>query len=238
METSRKEGTDDIQEAKVGRLTFRYVAADCNRACYILGTSQAALPLQEWAVRYGWNVVEVGGMDWNNDLTPWPAPEIGTQGGEFGGHGHEFLQELRNEALPAVENALRLRNPKERLLMGVSLSALFAVWAWMKSDTFDHIASLSGSFWYDGFTDWLVNGGAVPKHGRAYFSLGDKECHAKNPRFRDIGEQTAQVVAALEKEGIATTFVRTAGTHFAPIAPRIEKAFEAIGKQQTASCGH
>ncbi|MDE6638872.1 MAG: hypothetical protein K2K32_11640 [Muribaculaceae bacterium] len=35
------------------------------------------------------------------------------------------------------------------------MSGLFALWQWMVCDTFRNIASLSGSFWYEGFMEWM-----------------------------------------------------------------------------------
>lgn len=203
-------------------LTCRCAFGDSADMCYII------LPkplnddrdIEEWAHRYHWNVVEVSGMDWNNDLTPWPAKG-------FAGHGSSFLDTLRRNLLPTVEGMASVTVGK-RLLMGVSLSGLFATWAWTQCDDFSYIASVSGSFWYDNFAEWLASRETLRQAGCAYFSLGAKERCCSKGRFRTVGERTDMVKATLALAGVATMAQETDGDHFAPIQPRIDKAFAGI----------
>lgn len=49
---------------------------------------------------------------------------------------------------------------------------------------FTSVASISGSFWYDGFVEWLKN---QELHAERYFlSLGNKEVKAKNERLANV----------------------------------------------------
>lgn len=220
-----------VERKTIGRLTCDYATAGCARVCYLL----SPLPVSgeeigHWAEHYGGTMVVVRGFDWDNDLTPWPAPGVLPGDAAFRGDAEALLAVLRRRVLPEVESGLDLSPSFVRDLAGVSLSGLFAVWAWMQGDDFRNIGSISGSFWYDGFTDWLAREGAVQKPGYAYFSLGDREGVVGNPRYRTVQKDTARVVGTLQGLGIRAFFEPTRGTHFAPFAPRMEKLLQGFAR--------
>lgn len=218
-----------IHQFETENLQCRYAVAPNNRACYILMPQQMdELDLEAWAVRFGYNVVVVSGMNWADDLTPWPAPGLRSGDAPFGGRADDFLCLLTDKVVPAVERRLQLESTGERLLVGVSLSGLFAIWSWMRNDCFDHVVSVSGSFWYDSVAEWIASGGIHPKRGCAYLSIGDKEERSGNTRFRSVGHNTESLAAEFRRQGISTYFDRLPGTHFSPIGPRIEKALETL----------
>lgn len=93
------------------------------------------------------------GLDWDA-LPPWPAPPLRPEDAPFTGGASEFLAALTETILPEAERAAGLA-PARHFLLGISLSGLFALWASCMTDRFAACAALSGSFWYDGFTDWL-----------------------------------------------------------------------------------
>lgn len=164
-------------------------------------------------------------VDWNDDLTPWPAEPVFKKGKPFGGKAEAYLGKLEKEIIPGIEADLDLV-PDERWLIGVSLAGLFAIWASAKTSLFTRVASVSGSFWYPGFTDWLQDQTLYAQ--RAYISLGDKEAESKNKHLKSIAQDTETVVKTLESKGIQTTFEGTEGTHFGPILPRLDKALAAL----------
>lgn len=219
----------NMKGIKIGRLTCDCVHAASPRFTYILTPVQLdKRRLEQWSERYGTNVVSVHGMDWDNDLTPWSAPGVETGDADFKGEAAAFLSFLRNDVMPQVETELAGPFLTERTLIGISLSGLFALWAWMNGDDFTHIGSISGSFWYDGFTGWLEHTAKPHKKGRAYFSLGDKEGKNGNPRYHTVATDTTLVFQALQQAGIEVFYETTVGTHFAPIYPRIEKALKIL----------
>ena len=187
----------------------------------------------KWATeaseRFGVSVVLLPQADWNNDLTPWPAGPIFKKGKSFGGGAESYLQRLETVILPDIEAQMGLVNP-ERWLIGVSLSGLFAVWAAAESDLFTRIASISGSFWYDGFTEWLEGRSGMRGLNSAYLSLGNTEADTKNPHLKSIAVQTESVVRILREKGVQTLFEWNDGSHFAPVVPRLEKALKALSQ--------
>lgn len=169
--------------------------------------------------------VFLSGMDWDNDLSPWPAAPLYKKAAPFGGKGDDFLAFLLNDLMPAVEAEAGIA-PKERCLVGVSLAGLFAVHAACKTDAFSSIASISGSLWYDGLPDFLETHTPSPTLKRAYFSVGSKEKKTKNPRMMAVEDRTKEIAALWEKGGVETIFELNPGNHFVDGELRIMKALD------------
>jgi len=224
-----------IQRKEIGKLICNYSAVASQRICYLLvPMALDSKDIESWAVRYGYNIVVIHGMDWDNDLTPWQAPGVLPRDKDFLGMSREFLQLLHERVIPTIEQSLSISPSTERTLIGISLSGLFAIWSWLESNDFTNICSISGSFWYDNFPEWVESKSMMEKNGCAYFSLGDMEGKNTNTRFCTVQEDTARVINSLHNSGIRTMFEQTSGTHFAPILPRIEKAFEGLEKMRKA----
>lgn len=200
--------------------------ADLHSVTYILLPMQLD-GLKQLALRYNTSIVAVTGIDWDNDLTPWAAPGVFRNDADFKGNAGMFLNILESKIIPAAENKLCLSHDVVRNLCGISLSGLFALWAWLQDDTFRNIAGISSSFWYDNFAAWLSSRPIPHKEGKAYFSLGNKEGSKNdNPRFQSVQADTAAVVDSLRRAGITVEYEATEGTHYAPPLPRIAKALQ------------
>ena len=182
--------------------------------------------LKEMSVKYGFSLVMVyvPASKWNDMLTPWPEPGETPDSPPFGGQSAMTLELLRDKVVPQTEKILGLTNVASRNLAGVSLSGLFTLWQWIQCDLFDSVASLSGSFWYNGFIDWFENRSIPKKDGKAYFLLGNKEPKSWIKAYRSVGENTEKIVSRLQSSGIPTTFQWVPGDHFADPLGRAESA--------------
>ena len=203
-----------------------------DRVCYLIlpeGVSKDLdVDLQELAERFLLTFVMVEGVDWNDDLTPWPAPGVFKKAKPFGGQASAFLTKLCNEIVPKAEGELGLTNP-QRTLMGVSLSGLFAVWTAFNTDDFQNVISISGSLWYDGFAEWVKTRDISPKVGNICLLLGEKEKNAKEKRMAMVEEKTSEIADMLkEKCQGKVVFELVEGTHFSPVVPRMVKALSAV----------
>ena len=106
------------------------------------------------------------------------------------------------------------------VIAGYSLAGLFALWAAWNSGYFRRMASVSGSLWYPGFTDFIRNN--APRTGlkegtgleKAYFSLGDRESRTRHPLMSRVDACTAEVAEMVRSYGIETTFEWNPGNHF------------------------
>ncbi len=176
--------------------------------------------IEELSARFKTNIVAISEMDWNNDMTPWKAPAV--KEGEFGGHASQFLDRLKGDIFFNLESSLQIRSPK-RYLIGLSLAGLFSVWAGIMKPLFEGVASISGSFWYDGFAEWILKQEEL-KCVRYHICLGEKEKETKVKRFANIEEDTMKVVENLMLKGAEVAFEMTEGGHNSPVIPRIEKS--------------
>ena len=180
------------------------------------------------AERYGVTLVVIDHVDWNDDLTPWPADGVFKKAKPFGGKAAAFLHKLTNEVVPKTERDMGIEDA-ERTLLGVSLSGLFAVWSAFNADTFANIISISGSLWYDGLVEWMEAQTPSPRLEKVCMLLGEKEKNAKDKRMATVEERTLAAASLLkEKTQAAVTFELVEGTHFSPILPRLERAFEVV----------
>lgn len=169
----------------------------------------------------------VSGVDWNRELSPWPAPKAFRGSDDFGGGAPAFLNKLTGRILPLVENRLKFA-PRSRAIAGYSLSGLFALWAVFTADTFDRAASISGSLWYDGFLEHMNSGTLRDGVERVYLSLGDREKNTRNPRMAVVEEHARQMAELLKATGIPVTFVLNQGGHFNDALGRITRAINAL----------
>ena len=176
--------------------------------------------IEELSTRFETNIVAISEMDWNNEMTPWKAPAV--KEGEFGGRASQFLDRLKGDIFFNLESSLQIRNPK-RYLIGLSLAGLFSVWAGIMKPLFEGVASISGSFWYDGFAEWILKQEEL-QCVRFYISMGEKEKETKVKRFASIEEDTMKVVETLMLKGAEVAFEVTEGGHNSPVLPRIEKS--------------
>ena len=167
------------------------------------------------------------GVDWNRELSPWPAPKAFRGSDDFGGGAPAFLSKLTGHIVPLVENRLDF-TPSSRAIAGYSLAGLFALWTVFTTDVFDWTASVSGSLWYDGFLEYV--GSNVP-HGsveQVYLSLGDREKNTRNPRMAVVEERTNQITELLRDRGIPVAFELNQGGHFHDAPGRIARALNAL----------
>lgn len=187
--------------------------------------------LTDWvadaAKRYDANIVVITGMDWQDDLTPWPEKGVPRGTPDFLGRAPEFLTRLQDTVL-ALERQLRLPGADSRSLVGVSLSGLFTLWQWPQTPFFRSIGSLSGSFWYEGFAAWIASQDFSGKTGRAYFLLGDREPYSNVREFNTVGVNTQQIVNQLKARGVRVKYDIVAGNHFQFPIERLELAFQAL----------
>ena len=162
------------------------------------------------ATEADFSLVLVSGMNWEDDLTPWPAPALGRGQPPFGGKADAFLKELL-EALPGIEARLGAE-PQWVGLAGYSLAGLFALYAITQTDAFARAASVSGSLWYPDFVEYAEGHPVRPE--RVYLSVGDKECRAKLPVMRSVEDNTRRMEALYRQWDVPVKFELNPGGHF------------------------
>ena len=184
--------------------------------------------LKGMSEKHGISIVVIEDVNWNDDLTPWPAAGVFKKAKPFGGKAASFLDRLTHEIIPETEMDLGVEDA-ERTLLGVSLSGLFAVWSAFNTDAFANIISISGSLWYDGFVEWMKEQTPSPQLKKVCMLLGEKEKNSKEKRMATVEERTLAATDILKaKSQAAISFELVEGTHFSPIMPRLERAMLAL----------
>ena len=210
-------------------LNLDIVTTESDDVCYVLlpeRMKEAEMDwLEELVQKYSVNIVAISGMKWNDALTPWKAPALNSKEEDFKGKAKDFLASLLGDIFVNTEQSLRLHHPK-RHLIGVSLAGLFAVWASTATNKFESVASISGSFWYDGFVEWFKE--QELKTDRYFLSLGDKEVKAKNERLASVGSCTEAILQIIQDKSNEVTFITDEGNHFDLFKERLEKSIAAF----------
>ncbi|MBR0465081.1 MAG: alpha/beta hydrolase [Clostridia bacterium] len=172
--------------------------------------------------RVDYSLACIGGLDWNGELSPWTAPAVYRGDVPFAGRADEYLRQLTEEIIPAVERELGAP-PAYRALAGYSLAGLFAVYSAYRTDAFSRIASASGSFWFPGFCDFARDTRPARCPDKLYLSLGDRESRTRNPVLSAVHENTALILRRFEGLGVRSVFEENPGNHFQDAPLRMAK---------------
>ena len=166
------------------------------------------------------DLIVIESADWNAELSPWSADKVFRGGSDFAGGAPDYLRLLTDTIMPEAE-ALLGHPITRRGIAGYSLSGLFALWSTCQTDRFAYAASMSGSLWYDGFTDYLRTHQPTATLGHVYLSLGDREKETKNARMQTVEKTTREAAAILSDYGIETELTMNPGGHFTDVPDRI-----------------
>lgn len=217
-----------MKTLKFGKLKVDIFGENKQNMCWILSPLDGMNKWVEGAAgRHDTTIAVVSGMDWDNDLTPWPAPGQPPGSPDFKGDAPTLLNDLCCVVIPQTESSIGVVTDSRRTLVGISLSGLFTLWQWALCDVFYNIISISGSFWYENFTPWIVSH-LGPKPGKAVFLLGDREAQSHIKAFQCVAVNTQTIITFMESAGINTTFVSVRGDHYENIVGRLETALSQI----------
>ncbi len=176
-------------------------------------------------------IVQTRDADFFSDFSPWPEKALTPDGPVFSGGAPAYLRTLVTTTIPAFERAQGLA-PRARGICGYSLAGLFALYALLESDLFCAAACVSASLWYEGWPAYLADAVARPgwrercaapaTRPYAFFTLGNKERNAPNPRMRTVRTRTDETVRTLISSGAEAEFQRMPGTHFTFVDERVD----------------
>ena len=158
-------------------------------------------------------LVTVSNLAWNHDMAPWDSPAAFKKGEPFIGGADNYLQLLVEEIIPRAEKELA-EPPVWRGIAGYSLAGLFALYAIYQTDVFSRVGCMSGSLWFPGFKEYIFSHEPKSQPDCIYFSLGDKEAKTRNPVLKTVQENTEEIQAFYQSEGIDTVFQLNSGNHF------------------------
>lgn len=214
---------DSVLKKKIAGMDIEVFApsSDFDEVLYVHSLSTAMPSLRCAAV-------SITGVDWDSQLTPWPAPKAFRGGRPFSGNADEHLAAITGSVISEAESCLGC-TIRRRIIAGYSLAGLFAVYSLFRTDAFNAAASGSGSFWFDAFADFAESSPLVSSSPQVYLSLGDLESHTSNTRLAAVGDCTERVKSALESKGASVTYEMNHGGHFDEEEARMERAYRFMG---------
>lgn len=173
------------------------------------------------------NLLVVGNIDWNHDMSPWYMPSIYSKEKSFSGGADEYLKLLIDKILPRAKELMD-GEPKFTGIAGYSLAGLFAVYAMYKTDVFDRVACMSGSLWFHDFIEYCKRNEYKRLPDKICFSLGDKEANTRNPVLKTVEYNTRELSEYFKNLGSEVIFELNKGNHFTDTVLRSAKGIKAI----------
>ena len=172
------------------------------------------------------SVISVTVENWNRDMSPWQAEKCFKDGEDFGGGAGIFLAELVS-AIPEAERRWGIA-PVHRAICGYSLAGLCALYGLYMSDMFDGAASVSGSVWFDGWTEFMKENCPAKGFVRAYLSVGDREARTRNLRLASVEECARKAREILVSQDHEAIFELNPGNHFFEPDKRLARGMDAL----------
>ncbi len=159
------------------------------------------------------SLVAITNLDWNHDMAPWDCPPINKHDTPCSKGADDYLKILTDKIMPEAEKSIPGK-PSWRGISGYSMAGLFAVYSLYRTDLFSRAASMSGSLWFPGLTDYIFSHDMAIRPDHVYFSLGDKESKTKNQYLCTTQDNTDKIQKYYEKQGIDSIFVLNPGNHY------------------------
>ena len=173
------------------------------------------------------NLLVVGNLNWDHDMTPWYCPPLSENDTPCTGGADEYLDLLLTEIIPRAKELIK-GEPSFLGIAGYSLAGLFAIYAMYRTDIFDRVASMSGSLWFPDFKQYCFEHKIKRNPDKLYLSLGDKEAKSRNKLLMTVQDNTEALAAHYKELGINVTWELNPGNHFKDAALRSAKGIAAI----------
>ncbi|MBP5405529.1 alpha/beta hydrolase [bacterium] len=154
----------------------------------------------------------ISGLNWNYDLSPWPTPAIRNNKYGFGG-ADGYISELTASIIPGICAKLP-EKPEYTAIAGYSLAGLFALYSAYRTDVFSRIASVSGSLWFPGFTEFVQSHDFEKQPEIIFLSLGESEAKTRDKILAPVRKNTEFLADFYKSCGIQTVFELNPGNHF------------------------
>lgn len=167
------------------------------------------------------SLAAIGNLNWDDEMSPWAISPISPKDTPCTGGADAYLDTLEEQILPRILHYVP--SPSFMALAGYSLAGLFAVYAMYCIDAFARIASVSGSFWYPKFLDYVQQYEMKRQPECIYFSLGNKEARTKNKILQSVEENTLWLENHYREFGIRTVYEENQGNHFQKANERMAK---------------
>lgn len=175
-------------------------------------------------------LVIISNLNWDDEMTPWPATKLNSNSQNFKGMANDYLNELIKCIIPKIKEYTEKESIqiKEYIIAGYSLAGLFSLYCAYKTDLFSKIVSASGSLWYPNFLNFVKEKDISKNIKKIYLSLGDKESKTKNELLKTVEKNTKEIAKIYKAKNINTIYEINEGNHFNNPSFRIVKGIKWI----------
>lgn len=172
------------------------------------------------------NFAAVSTIDWDAELSPWPAGKIFSNSDNFLGKAFDFTSWISEKLVLQADEAFG--SPSFRVLAGYSMAGLFSLYAPTVSAKFERIVSASGSLWFPDFVKYIEENSFKSEIKKIYLSLGDREKITKNKFMKNVEESTQRLFEIFKSRKIDSVFELNPGNHFRDADLRLAKGIKWI----------
>ena len=116
------------------------------------------------------SLVAISKLEWDHDMPPWYIGPISKHDTPCTGGADDYLKLLFDDIMPEAEESIP-GTPAWRGIAGHSLARLFAVYSPYRTAVFPQVASMSGSCWFTGFTEFVRSNEMKCRPDYMHFSL-------------------------------------------------------------------
>ena len=173
------------------------------------------------------NLLSVGNLEWNDEMTPWYCPPIQAGDEPCTGGADAYLDLLLGRIIPKTISYIN-GIPSHMGIAGYSLAGLFSLYAAYNCSVFDCFASMSGSLWFPDFKEYVFSHDFFEKPRVIYISLGDDEANTENKYLSTVRSNTESIVSHYRKLGINVVYEINPGNHVSNVAVRSAKGIKAL----------
>lgn len=140
-----------------------------------------------------------------DEYTPWHAKALIDRYADFGGGGGEYLSCLVEKLKPWVDHEFNAEGSTESTgIIGGSLGGLISMYAAYKYPAvFGKIGSISGSFWYEGFVEFMKSEPVENSRVKVYMDVGSSEGVEKQNVQKEMVQRTKAAYDALLLRGVS-----------------------------------
>ena len=164
--------------------------------------------LEEMIIRKELREIIFVGISPNNredEYTPWFAKAVTTGFTDFGGQGVDYLTFLANDLKHYIDENYRTIETSENTgIIGASLGGLISMYAaYLHPGVFGRIASISGSFWYEQFIEFMGSTDIVHCGRKIYMDVGSLEGRRKGNLQINMVAKNQQAYEILLSKGFS-----------------------------------
>ena len=194
-----------------------YPCAEPDRPVIYLNTFEKEGEQVLYVLREGgcppFTLVSVSNLNWNYDMSPWEVPPVFKNAEPCTGGADDYLKLLIERIVPEAEKEIK-GSVSCRAMAGYSHAGRFALNSLYQTDLFSRAASMSGSLWYPGITEYISSHTIKKVPDCLYFSLGNKEARTRNAYMKTVQENTEKIEEYYRGKWISTVFQLNPGNHY------------------------